>query len=99
MQRCADLVSNVPKILLSALLRTLTPWLGLQNSSAALWYHREDRTRLVGTIAHGNHAVEVSADELVHILGKLAGNVDPNFIHYLDGFGPDWRWEIGRAHV
>jgi hypothetical protein len=46
-------------------------------------------TAFLRVVAHGQDVIEFLASEFVNAFGSMAGNVDAQFFHGRDGFGPD----------
>lgn len=59
---------------------------------------RKHRAALLGHIAHFDDISEMLFKNSGYIFGVLAGNVDLDFVHYLDGEGIDRDWLYASAH-
>jgi hypothetical protein len=50
----------------------------------AVYLARIHRACLVGISAHRDHRGDFPIQKIVHVLRRVAGDVDPDFLHYLD---------------
>jgi len=59
----------------------------------------EDGTGKAGVVTHGDDVIEALALEVVHVLGTLSRNINPQLAHDGDRFGPDGaRLRPGAVH-
>jgi hypothetical protein len=63
-------------------------------------FTRKNRAALFGVVADGQDVVQVLAGEFIDALGTVTGNVDAQFLHGGNGFGPDVAWlGSGAEHL
>jgi len=81
-----DLIPNPPEGCFTNFGGALNRCRIVEGPVQALHVARKNRADFLSTVANRNDKIERLPDELIHGLGSVIGDIEPDFIHYRDRF-------------
>src|ERR1044072_4112056 len=96
-QLLVDLGSCLAKCTQPRFLITVRSGRIFETPMEAFRVRRKHWTLLVCVVAHSDDVIKVLAHELVHRLRVLLRDIDTDFTHHDDRFGPHLRWRHSRT--
>src|SRR5690625_6926042 len=84
-----DLISDLPELFVDLLIRT-GRFCGVGEIVVKFLYSgRNIGAVLFGMITHGYHVIKINVPIFINVVGGVAGNVHPVFLHYCNSFWID----------